>query len=230
MSTSQLTPSVTPASSLLTPDDCTLLLVDYEAQMFFGVQSHDRQTLINNAVGLARSAQVFGVPTIVTTVYEKWFSGPMPTELASLYSAEEVIDRSTMNPWEDQRVVDAVAATGRPKLIIAGLWTEVCVAYPALSALEQGYEVYVVVDACGGTSTEAHETAVRRMVQAGVVPVTWLQVLLELQRDWARDATAATTRDVAIAHAGAYGQGSAYVAFMFGQNAAAQDAAQGATG
>jgi nicotinamidase-related amidase len=96
----------------------------------------------------------------------------MPTELASLYSAEEVIDRSTMNPWEDQRVVDAVAAKGRPELIIAGLWTEVCVAYPALSALEQGYEVYVVVDACGGTSTEAHEPAVRRIIQAGVVPVT----------------------------------------------------------
>jgi nicotinamidase-related amidase len=217
------TAEAAPASSLLTPDNCTLLLVDYEAQMFFGVQSHDRQTLINNTVGLARAAQVFQVPTVVTTVYEKWFSGPMPQELASLYPAEQVIDRSTMNPWEDDRVVRAVAATGRPKLVIGGLWTEVCVAMPALSALEQGYEVYVVVDACGGTSTEAHEAAVRRMVQAGVVPVTWLQVLLELQRDWARDATSAATRDVAIDHAGAYGQGSAYVGFMFAQQAAAQD-------
>jgi nicotinamidase-related amidase len=202
---------------LLTPDDCVLVLVDYEAQMFFGVQSHDRQTIINNTVGLAKAARVFGVPTVVTTVYEKWFSGPMPAALAALYDTGDVIDRSTMNPWEDPRVVDAVVATGRRKVVIAGLWTEVCVTLPALSAAEQGFEVYVVVDACGGTSLEAHQAAVQRMTQAGVVPVTWLQVLLELQRDWARDATSAATRDVAIEHAGAYGQGSAYVAFMFGQ-------------
>jgi len=214
-------PGPVPAHSLLTPDDCVLILIDYESQMFFGVQSHDRQSIINNTVGLAKAARAFGVPTIVTTVYEKWFSGPMPAALAALYAGDDVIDRSTMNPWEDRRVVDAVLATGRRKVILAGLWTEVCVALPALSAAAQGFEVYVVVDACGGTSLEAHQVAVQRMVQAGVVPVTWLQVLLELQRDWARDSTAAATRDVAMEHAGAYGQGSAYVTYMFGQQAEA---------
>src|SRR3712207_686197 len=124
------------APSLLTPDNCALVLIDYESQMFFAVQSHDRQTIVNNAVALAKSAQTFAVPTIFTTVYEKWFSGPMPDQLAALAKPDEVIDRSTMNPWEDERVVAAVAATGRRKVILAGLWTEVCVAMPALSALE----------------------------------------------------------------------------------------------
>jgi nicotinamidase-related amidase len=215
-------PSTTPAASpevgagLLTPDDTVLVLIDVESQMFFAVQSHDRQTLINNTVGLAKAAGVFGIPTVVTTVYEKYFSGPMPGPLAALYDPADVIDRSTMNPWEDPRVVEAVAATGRRTVLLAGLWTEVCVAMPALCAIGAGYRVGVVTDACGGTSAEAHERAVQRMVQAGVVPFTWLQVLLELQRDWARDATSGAVREVAVDHAGAYGQGSAYVMTMFG--------------
>ena len=214
------TPAAPPevAAGLLTPDETVLVLVDVESQMFFGVQSHDRQTIINNTVGLAKAAKVFGIPTVVTTVYEKYFSGPMPASLAELFDPADVIDRSTMNPWEDPRVVAAVAATGRRRLVLAGLWTEVCIVMPALSALAEGYSVHVVTDACGGTSTEAHERAVQRMVQAGVVPLTWLQVLLELQRDWARDATSGAVRDVAIEHAGAYGQGSAYVAAMFGSS------------
>jgi nicotinamidase-related amidase len=209
------------ARTLLTPDETVLVLVDVESQMFFGVQSHDRQTIINNTLGLARTAAVFGIPTVVTTVYEKYFSGPMPAPLAAMYDPATIIDRSTMNPWEDSRVVERVAATGRRTLLLAGLWTEVCIAMPALSALRDGYDVHVVTDACGGTTVEAHERAVQRMVQAGVVPVTWLQVLLELQRDWARDATSGQVREIAIDHAGAYGQGSAYVAAMFGAGAGA---------
>ena len=202
------------AEALLTPDNCALMLIDYESQMFFGVQSIDRQLLIQNTVGLAKAAKVFGVPTLLTTVTEKTFSGPMPKQLADVVP-EGWIDRTTMNPWEDEKVVARIAEFGRPKLILAGLWTEVCVAMPALSALEAGYEVYVVVDACGGTSVEAHEAAVRHMVQAGAAPVTWLRVMLELQRDWARQETAMEVQKVAVEHAGAYGQGMRYVMEMF---------------
>lgn len=215
MSSTTTAPPPEVAAGLLTPDDTVLVLIDVESQMIFGVQSHDRQTVINNTVALAKAAKVFGIPTVVTTVYEKYFSGPMPAQLAELYDPADVIDRSTMNPWEDPRVVEAVAATGRRTVLMAGLWTEVCIAMPALCAIEDGYRVGVVTDACGGTSSEAHERAVQRMVQAGVQPLTWLQVLLELQRDWARDATSGAVRQVAIEHAGAYGQGSAYVLAMF---------------
>ena len=203
------------AGALLTPDNCALMLIDYESQMFFGVQSTDRQLLINNTVGLAKAAKVFGVPTLVTTVTEKTFSGPMPGQLAEVFP-DGWVDRTTMNPWEDENVVAKIAEFGRPKLILAGLWTEVCVAMPALSALEAGYEVYVVVDACGGTSEEAHEAAIQHMVQAGAAPVTWLRVMLELQRDWARQETAMEVQKVAAEHAGAYGQGMRYVMEMFG--------------
>ena len=205
---------VSAAGALLAPDNCALMLIDYESQMFFGVQSTDRQLLINNTVGLAKAARVFGVPTLVTTVTEKTFSGPMPGQLAEV-SPDGWIDRTTMNPWEDENVVARIAEFGRPKLILAGLWTEVCVAMPALSALEAGYEVYVVVDACGGTSEEAHGAAIQHMVQAGAAPVTWLRVMLELQRDWARQETAMEVQKVAAEHAGAYGQGMRYVMEMF---------------
>jgi len=174
--------------------------------------------VINNTVGLAKAAKLFNIPTIVTTVTEKTFSGPMPQPLQTVFP-DGTIDRTTMNPWEDERVVAEVTAAGRRKLILGGLWTEVCVAMPALSALEAGYEVYVVVDACGGTSVAAHEAAVQRMIQAGVVPVTWLQVMLELQRDWARDKTSQAVAGVAMEHAGAYGLGSAYVFAMWGASA-----------
>jgi nicotinamidase-related amidase len=164
--------------------------------MFFGVQSTDRQLLINNTVGLAKAARAFGLPTLVTTVTEKTFGGPMPGQLTEVFP-DGWVDRTTMNPWEDDNVVAKIAEFGRPKLILAGLWTEVCVATPALSALEAGYEAYVVVDACGGTSEEAHEAAVQHMVQAGAAPVTWLRVMLELQRDWARQETAMEVQKVA---------------------------------
>ena len=146
------------------------------------------------------------MPTLVTTVTEKTFGGPMPGQLTEVFP-DGWVDRTTMNPWEDDNVVVKIAEFGRPKLILASLWIEVCVATPALSALEAGYEAYVVVDACGGTSEEAHEAAVQHMVQAGAAPVTWLRVMLELQRDWARQETAMEVQKVAAEHAGAYGQG-----------------------
>ncbi len=206
---------------LLTPQNSVLIMIDYQPQMFFGVQSIDRQLLINNIVGLSKAAKVFHVPTIVTTIAADSFSGPDLPEIEDVFSGVKPIDRTTMNAWEDRRVVDAVKETGRNKLIIAGLWTEVCVAFPALSALEDGYEVYVVSDAIGGSSYASHKYAMQRMVQAGVIPLTWLQLLLEYQRDWARSETYDATLDIVRKHAGAYGQGVLYVKSMLGKYAKA---------
>ena len=206
----------TGAKSLLTPDNCALLMIDFQPQMFFGIQSIDRQTLINNAVGLAKSAKVFRVPTILTTVAAESFSGPNLPQLQEVFPDKKPIDRTNMNAWEDENVVAAFEKTNRKKLLLAGLWTEVCIAYPALSAMEEGYEVYFVADACGDVSVTAHDMAVRRMVQAGAVPMNWLQVLLELQRDWARQETYEAVINVVKEHAGAYGQGAVYAQAMLG--------------
>jgi nicotinamidase-related amidase len=206
---------------LLTPQNSALIMIDYQPQMFFGVQSVDRQLLINNIVGLAKSAKIFKVPTILTTIAAESFSGPDLPEMEEVFPGIKPIDRTNMNAWEDKRVVDAVKKTGRGKLIMAGLWTEVCVAFPALSALADGYEVYVVADAIGGSTQAAHEFAMQRMVQAGIIPVTWLQVLLEYQRDWARAETYDATLDIVRKHAGAYGQGVLYVKTMLGKYAKA---------
>lgn len=205
--------------SLLTPDNCALVLIDYQPQMFFGVQSIDRQTLINNAVGLAKSAKVFNVPTILTSVATESFSGPYLTEIQEVFSNQKPIDRTTMNTWEDKRVVQAFENTGRKKIVLAGLWTEVCIALPTIQALESGYEVYIVADACGGVSNEAHALSLQRMIQAGAVPLTWLQFLLELQRDWARQKTYAAVLEIVRVHGGAYGQGVAYAKAMLGSHA-----------
>lgn len=201
---------------LLTPENAAVILIDHQPQMFFGVQSIDRQTLINNTLGLAKAARVFKVPTILTTVAAESFSGPILPELQALFPGQKPVDRSSMNAWEDENFLAAVRATGRKKLVMAALWTEVCLAFPALSAAQEGYEVYAVVDASGATTVEAHNAAVQRMVQAGVVPVTWLQVMLELQRDWARQETYEPVLSVAREHAGAYGQGILYAKTMFG--------------
>ncbi len=200
--------------SLLTPDNCTLVLIDYQPQMFFGIQSIDRGMLINNAIGLIKSAKVFKVPTILTSVASKTFSGDFLPQLQAEYPGREPIDRTTMNSWEDQRVVDEVKKAGRKKLVLGGLWTEVCIVLPAIQAIEAGYEVYVVADACGGVSTMAHDLAIYRMFQAGAVPMTWLQFLLELQRDWARQETYAATTKIVGDHGGAYGQGVLYAQTM----------------
>jgi nicotinamidase-related amidase len=204
---------------LLTPDNFTLLLVDYQPQMAFAVHSIDGQTLINNAVGLAKSAKLFKVPTILTTVAEKSFSGPMFPQLADVFPGEKPIDRTTMNLWEDNNVRKAIDKIGRKKILLAGLWTEICIALPTIQALEAGYEVYFVADACGDVTSDAHEMAVQRMIQAGAVPMTWLQVMLELQRDWARTGTYHGVMDIAKEHAGAYGIGIVYAGFALGKEA-----------
>lgn len=202
--------------SLLNPDNCALILIDYQPQMFFGVQSSDRQCIINNATGLAKAAKVFNIPTILTSVASESFSGPFLKEIQDVFPEYKPIDRTTMNTWEDDRVVNALKKTGRKKVVLAGLWTEVCITLPAIQALEAGFEVYVVADACGGVSDEAHKLSLQRMMQSGTVIVTWLQFLLELQRDWARQKTYAAVLDVVREHAGAYGQGVAYAGKMLG--------------
>ncbi|TDD44996.1 hydrolase [Nonomuraea terrae] len=210
-----------PAASLLTPQDSVVLLVDHQPQMFFGTTSADRGSIINATVALAKGAKAFDVPVVLTTVASKTFSGPLLPPLAAQFPGMAPIDRTTMNCWEDPRVVDAVRATGRPKIVLAGLWTEVCIALAALSAVDQGYQVYVPTDACGGVSLEAHENAVQRMIQHGVAPLTWLTTVLEWQRDWARTQTYEAITAVIKEHAGAYGLGLAYAHAMFPTHEAA---------
>ena len=204
-----------PAKSLLTPDDHVLILVDHQPQMAFATRSIDIAELRNNVTGLAKSAKAFEVPTILTTVAEKSFSGPIFPEVQAVFPDQTPIDRSTMNTWEDDRVVKEVEKTGRKKIVFAALWTEVCGVLPVLSAIEQGYDVYFVTDASGGVSKEAHDMAVQRMVQAGAKPITWVQYLLELQRDWARGETYAAVMDIAKQHGGGYGLGIIYAGEMF---------------
>ncbi len=193
------------ASSLLTPDDAVFALVDHQPAMLAGVQSHDRTAVVSHVAALAKVAKAFGVPTVLSTIDADNFSGPILNQIREVFPHQEVIDRSSMNAFEDEHFVRAIEATGRTKLVIAGLWTEVCVAFPTLSALESGYEVYVVTDASGGVSVEAHEMAVQRMTAAGATPLNWLTVLLELQRDWARKETYDATGSVILEHGGAYG-------------------------
>ncbi|MER5914216.1 hydrolase [Streptomyces sp. NPDC001982] len=209
-----------PSPDLLTPDNSVMLFVDHQPQMFFGTGSGDRASIINATVGLGKAAKVFNVPTVLTTVAAESFSGPLLPQLADVFPGQEIIDRTTMNAWEDGNVVEAVKATGRRKLIISGLWTEVCIVLPTLSALSQGYEVYVVTDASGGVSPQAHEHAIERMVKAGAVPVTWIQVLLELQRDWARQETYVPVTELVKQHGGAYGLGLVYAQSVLGAHAA----------
>lgn len=209
-----------PSPALLTPDNCVVLFVDHQPQMFFGTGSGDRTAIINSVVGLAKAARVFDVPVVISTVAAESFSGPIMPQLEDVFPEQKVIDRTAMNAWEDQAFIDAVKATGRKKLVIAGLWTEVCVVQPVLSAIAQGYEVYVVTDACGGVSRQAHENALQRVVQTGAIPVTWMQVLLELQRDWARMETYGETTQVVKEHGGAYGLGLVYAQAVIGGHAA----------
>lgn len=205
-----------PGESLLSPGDHTLILIDHQPQMAFATKSHDIVELRNNVTGLAKAAKVFEVPTILTTVAEESFSGPLFPEVQAVFPDLEPIDRTTMNTWEDDRVTDVVEQHGRRKLVIAALWTEVCGVGPVLSAIDAGYDVYFVTDASGGVSREAHDMAVTRMVQAGAHPITWLQYLLELQRDWARGDTYEAVTGIARQHGGAYGLGIIYAKSMFG--------------
>jgi nicotinamidase-related amidase len=204
-----------PSEKLLTPKNHSLILIDHQPQMAFATRSIDIAELRNNVTGLAKAAAVFKVPTILTTVAATTFSGPIFPELQAVMPDQKPIDRTTMNTWEDQRVVDEVKKTGRKKVVMAALWTEVCLVEPVLSAIDQGYDVYIVTDASGGVSKEAHDMAVQRMIQAGAHPVTWLQYMLELQRDWARGETYAAVMKVAKEHAGGYGLGIIYASEMF---------------
>ena len=199
---------------LLNPQNCVVIFIDHQPQMTFGVTSIDRQALTNNVVGLAKAAKVFQVPVILTSVETKSFSGYIWPQLLEVFPGQAPIERTSMNSWEDAALVAAVEQTGRKKLVLAGLWTEVCIVFPALQALAAGYEVYVVEDACGGTSVAAHTAAMQRLIQAGAVPVTWLQVLLEFQRDWARRDTYDAVIGIVKQHAGAYGAGVEYAYTM----------------
>lgn len=190
--------------ALLTPEESVLALIDHQPFQFANLNSHEPTMVVNNVVGLAKAAKVFDVPTILTTVLEGR-GGHLIQALQDVFPEQKPIDRTFINAWEDQRVVDAIRATGRKKLIIAGLWTEICVAMPAIQAAGEGFEVFVVTDASGGVSAEAHDMAVRRMVQAGVVPITWVAVAGEWQRDWAREATVPGLAKVQSQHAGASG-------------------------
>jgi len=203
---------------LITPQNSVLILIDHQPQMAFATHSIDGQTLVNNVTGLAKSAKVFGVPTILTTVAAESFSGPIFPSVQAVFPKLKPIDRTTMNAWEDKNVVAAVRKTGRKKLVVAALWTEVCLATAVLSALDDDFEVHIVTDASGGVTSEAHETAVQRMIQAGAVPMTWLQVLLEWQRDWARTETYNAVLEIAREHGGAYGLGIDYAYAMLGHH------------
>jgi len=199
----------------LSPENCQVIFIDHQPQMAFGVQSIDRQVLKNNTLALAKAAKIFGIPVSITTVETESFSGYCYPELLAVYPETPILERTSMNSWDDQKVRDALAANGRKKVVVSGLWTEVCNNTFANSAmLEGGYEIYMVADASGGTSKEAHDYSMQRMIQAGVVPVTWQQVLLEWQRDWARRDTYDAVIGLVQEHSGAYGMGVDYAYTM----------------
>lgn len=179
-----------PNRDMLTPADAALVLIDFQPAMFQGVQSHDRKTIVDNVQVLARAARLFRVPTVISTVAKDTFSGPfMPEITEDVFPGAPVVDRTTINSWLDPEFRRAVLATGRRRIVLAGLWTSACVTFPTLDMLREGFEVFVATDACGDTSAEAHERAVQRLVQAGAVPITSLQFVFELQQDWARAET-----------------------------------------
>ena len=208
--------SPTPGVKLLTPTDHVLIMIDFQSQMSFATKSIDAVNLRNNAALISSAAAGFGVSTILTTVAEKSFSGPMFSEITEALPKEKLIDRTSMNTWEDANVIKRVNEIGKSRIALAGLWTSVCIVGPALSALDQGFEVYVIADACGDVSTEAHERAMERVIQAGARPMTSLQYLLELQRDWARTKTYDLTTGIAKKFGGSYGLGVIYAKTMFG--------------
>jgi nicotinamidase-related amidase len=199
---------------LLTPDNCAVVVIDIQPQMIFGVASHDRQGIINNNLVLAKAAKIFGVPLILSTVESKGFSGNIVPQLQAVYPEQTPIERSTMNSWDDRNFVAAVEKTGRKKIVVAGLWTETCVALPTIQMIHDGYEIYVAEDCCGDVSALAHDNSMKRVVQAGAKPVTALSVMLEWQRDWAHKDTYNAVMDLVKTHCGAYGVGVEYAYTM----------------
>lgn len=199
-----------PSDKLITPDNTVFMFIDQQPQMYFGLGSHDTKDVINAIVALSKTRKIWDIPTVFTTLTTDTFTGEVPQQQQREFENDTPIDRTLLNAQEDQRVVDEVKKSGRKKIIMSGLWTEICVLLPAISAADQGYDVYVVTDACGGITKEAHDMAVIRMTEAGVIPMTWVQVLCELQRDWAREETYQPVMDIVMEHAGAYGVGVQY--------------------
>jgi nicotinamidase-related amidase len=210
------TATATPGKSLISADNHALVLIDFQSQMAFATKSISAELLRNNAALVSRAAKSFAVPTILTTVAEKSFSGPMFDEIVEAFDGQPMLDRTSMNTWEDAAVIEEINRIGKPRIVFAGLWTSVCIVGPVASAIDQGFEAYFISDACGDISTEAHERAVERMIQLGAVPMTSLQYLLELQRDWARTETYDSTTGIARKWGGAYGLGVTYAKTMFG--------------
>ena len=211
-----VTASAAPGASLISPSDHMLVLIDFQSQMAFATKSIGAELLRNNAALVGRAAKSFDVPTILTTVAEKSFSGPMFDELKEAFPGQAVLDRTSMNTWEDASVIEEINRIGKQRIVFAGLWTSVCIVGPVASAIDQGFDAYFIADACGDISTEAHERAVQRMIQLGAKPMTSLQYLLELQRDWARAETSDSTTGIAKKWGGAYGLGVIYAKTMFG--------------
>ncbi len=201
-------------ATLLNPNDHALIMIDYQPQMAFATASIDGIRLRNNAALVANVAKAFAVPTILTTMSAKSFAGPIFDEVRSALPKVKILDRTTMNCWEDSAMIAEVNQLGKSRIVMSGLWTSVCVAGPVLSALDQNFDVYVIVDACADVCTDAHECAVERMIQLGARPMTALQYLLELQRDWARTQTAGKTTSIALTYGGTYGLGVVYAAKM----------------
>ena len=199
---------------LLTPDNCVVAFIDHQPQMLFGTSNFDRQSIINNTVALAKATRIFDVPVVLTTVETKSFSGNMWPQLKAVFPGQEPIERSSMNSWDDPKFVNAIEKTGKKKIVLAGLWTETCIALPTIQAIHDGYEIYVAEDCCGDVSQLTHDNAMRRVIQAGAKPVTALSTMLEWQRDWAQRDTYDAVMDVVKNHFGAYGIGVEYAYTM----------------
>lgn len=198
------------ADNAITPENSALLLIDYQSLILLGIQSHDRTLLTNNVVGLARTARAFDVPTVLTTINAAGFGGPFLPELRSVFSDLKPRDRTIINAWEDENFVATVKETRRKALIVAGLWTEMSLALPVLSALQDGYNVYFVADTSGGVNPQSHELAIQQLIQAGAKPRTWQQVMFAWQRDWACQDTLAAVREIINCHGGAFPQSLIY--------------------
>jgi len=199
---------------LLTPHNCVVVQIDLQPQMLFSVSNFDRQSVIEKNIILAKAARIFGVPNVLSTVETKSFSGFLWPQIQTIFPEQKPIERSSMNSWDDSNFVAAVEKTGKKKIVMAGLWTETCVALAAIQAIYDGYEVYVVEDCCGDISELSHENAMKRLVQAGAKPVTAISVMLEWQRDWGLTETYNAVMDVVKTHGGSYGVGVEYAYTM----------------
>jgi nicotinamidase-related amidase len=200
---------------LLTENNCALAFIDHQPQMSFGVASGiDRQLLVNNVLLLAKGAKLFGVPTILTTVETESFSGPMWPQLLDVFPTQKPIERTGMNSWDTPAFRDAIKATGKKNILLSGLWTEVCITWPTLNMIAEGYNIYVIEDACAGTSEAAHVAALSRMTQAGAVRMTTVATVLEFQRDWAQKDHYNDLMSIFREYGGAYGIGIEYAYTM----------------